>query len=199
MNEHQSNGGSPAPLWTIGGDARAQRQAIAAWVLDNQDQIRAIARRKLTRSTRSVFDSEDILSSVLRRLDGMAQRGRLQPRNEDELWALVAAIARNTALSKTQLIERVRARVSEDGPYAQEVLRRLNACADDDEATLLVHRMMHTLKQGPDRQILAMMLRGASHRAIAAFLGTTEAASRQRWKRIRDELCERFREGALDA
>src|ERR1044071_4218120 len=111
-----------------GAEPDRMRQAVADYVLENSDKIRAIARRKLTAATRSVPDSEDVCASVARRLDTLAARGELHPRSEGELWALIKVVARNTAVSKTRLIERAREILTDDGPLAYEMLRRLNAC-----------------------------------------------------------------------
>jgi DNA-directed RNA polymerase specialized sigma24 family protein len=171
---------------------------VAQYLLANEAKIRAIARRKLTSNTRSVFDSEDVFSSVLRRMDELTINGGLRPRSEAELWAFVEAITRNNAVNRTRLIERARSRLTEDGPYAYELLRRLNAFATDDEATVLVLRMMLCLKNEEDRQLLSLLHRGAEHRAIGTMLRISEEASRQRWARIRKELLDRFAEGVFD-
>jgi hypothetical protein len=184
------------PVAPLGESARTW---VARFVMDNADQVRALARRKLTRNTRRVFDSEDVLSSVLRRLDQMAVRGTLRLRSEAELWPLIEAIARNTAVSKTRMIERARNFLTDDAAYANELLKRLNSCPGDDEATLLMLRMTVSLKNPQDRQLVTLVHRGASHRVIGSVFGITAEASRQRWKKVRDELCRRFAEGALDA
>ena len=171
------------------------REAVAAWALAHQREIRTLARKRLTQNTRSVFDSEDIFSSVLRRLDGLAANGNIRPECEAELWALVRQIALNTAVSKTRLIERANALLTEDGPLAYEMVRRLNACGGDDEAALLVHRMHEALESSADRQIFGLLLRGATHRVVAQFLGISEEASRQRWMSIRRRLLKWCREG----
>lgn len=179
------------------GDSPA-RQALAEFVLQHRERIRAIARQKLPGGARSVFDSEEVVSSVLRRLDGMASRGTLAPRSPAELWGLITAIATNAAVDRRRLIERARSHLAEDGPYAYELLKRLNACESDDDATMLLLRMMMSIKNSTDRHVFMMLHRGASHRAIATALGISEAASRKRWSVLRQELAERFREGHLD-
>jgi DNA-directed RNA polymerase specialized sigma24 family protein len=164
--------------------------------LDNSERIRAIARRKLTTWTRAVYDSEEVFSSVLRRMDMMAVDGRLRPRSEGELWALIAAITHNCAVSRTRLIERARELLTDDGPLAYEMMKRFNRCTGDDEAGILVTRMMMALSQSHERQMLDLQLRGAGHAAIASLLGITVAASRQRWKSICDRLREWFKDEA---
>src|SRR4051812_6797758 len=79
------------------------RAMVAQYLMENGDRIRAIARRKLTTRTKSVFDSEDVLSSVLRCLDALASRGGLLVQTEEELWALVATVTRNNAVNRTRL------------------------------------------------------------------------------------------------
>lgn len=178
---------------------RLNREAIARYVLSHESQIRAIARRKLTQAARSTFDSEDVMASVLRRVDQLALNGVLRPDNEGELWSLIKTIASNTAVTKTRLIERTRFLLTEDGAYAYYLLQRLNACGSDDEAQLLVLRMASTLKSERSRQILLLRLRGATHEAISGMLGMSEGACRQQWMETRQELQAAFEGGNLHA
>lgn len=174
------------------------RDQVASFVMTNQAAIRELARSKLFRATRSVADSEEILASVARRLDRLATDGGVRPRSEAELWALVRTVTAHTAIEKNRLVARARAMADNDGAYAHHLLRRLEVCATDDEAMLLVHRMALCLHEATDRQILFLVLRGASFPAIATALKTTEAAVRKRWQRLKEALEERFEHGDLD-
>lgn len=193
--------GAASPIRTIleGRSPNEVRQAVAQFALANADKIRAIARRKLTLATRSVHDSEDVFSSVLRRLDTLAADGKLRPRSENDLWGLVVVIARNCAVSKTRMIERAKSILTDDGPLAYEIVTRLDACVCDEEATVLLRRMMAALSDSRDRQILDLQFRGANHAAIAAFFGISPEASRQRWGTVRRKLSAWFAEGGNDA
>jgi hypothetical protein len=182
--------------WPLPG--RPHRAAIAEYVLGNKERVCAIARQKIPRSTRPTLDSEEILSSVLRRLDLMVVRNTLRPHSEAELWGLIEAIIHNTTISKSQLIATARKHLTEGGPFAYEFLRRLNTCRDDDEAGVLVTRMLMSLRKAEDRQLFCLIYRGAAHKAAAAFLGISEQASRQRWMAVRRDLEARFAEGAFD-
>lgn len=197
MDSPEKSDPPPAPfLPPAPGGARG---SVATYIVQHADRVRAIARDKLPRRTRRVADSEDVLSSVLRRLDEMVVRGTLRLDSERELWGLIEAIANNAAVSKARMIERAQNLLTEDSVYANELLKRLNVCPGDDEATLLLLRMTASIKNSTDRQVMTLMHRGVSHKAIGHLLGTTEGASRQRWQCIREELCKRFREGFLDA
>lgn len=192
---------APAPIaivLRIDAPPEEVRKAIADYALSNAAKIRAIARRKLTQATRAVSDSEDVFSSVARRLDLLAAGGKLRPRSESELWKLIKVIAQNNAVSQTRLIERSRVLLTEDGPLAYEMSKRFNACQSDEEATVLFQRMMLSLPDGQHRQLMDLLYRGANHGAIAALLHISAEASRQRWKNIRTTLARLFAEGAFD-
>ncbi|MBL9148352.1 MAG: hypothetical protein JNM94_06625 [Phycisphaerae bacterium] len=177
----------PAPL--EGPDSPLHsREALAAYILRIGDRIRSAARRKLTARTRSIYDSEDVLGSVARRLDKMMFEGKLKPRNLDELWALTLAIANNTAVSYTRLRERMAILQREDGDYARHMATILRRCSNDDEAQLLLYRTARLLDDATSRQYFLLRARGASHRAIAAALDLTEETARYRWVAINRRL-----------
>lgn len=164
----------------------------------NQATIRDLARSKLFSMTKGVVDSEEVFASVARRLDRLATKGGVRPRSEAELWALVRTVTTNTAIEKNRLMVRARALVDNEGVYARQLLARLEACDSDDEAMLLVHRMALLLSEAVDRQVLFLMLRGASFPAIAIALRSTESAIRRRWSRLKASMEERFDDGYFD-
>jgi DNA-directed RNA polymerase specialized sigma24 family protein len=179
------------PTTTFLGDTTQIRVAIARFVLENEARIRALIRRKIGPATRGVFDSEDVVASVLRRMDQLASRGRLRLDSERELWGLVITIAHNSAVSKTRLIERWRSFSVDEAP---EVLPHINACAGDDDALVLIYKMAMALEESGDRQLFFLRLRGASHAAAAQLTGVTEENARKRWERVCKRLRERFGE-----
>ncbi len=176
------------------GDVNQVRHLLSEFLLQNGDRIRAIARRKLTHATRSIYDSEDVLSTVLRRMDEFAAQGRFDPTSEDDIWGLIAVIARNAAVSRVRLVARLNQLVGEDGQYGQLVLARAEACRSDDEAAVLVTQLSMWLPDAEARQLFTLRLRGAAHPVVATVLNITPAAARQRWKTIKDLLLQRMRE-----
>ena len=162
-----------------------------------RDLIRSLARQRLNGTTRAVFDSEDIFSTVLGRMDALAARGVLRIDSQAELNALLARIVANSTANKVRLIERSRSLVAEDGVYASLLVGRLLRCADDDEATLILCRMVSWLESPENRQILTLRLRGMTHAATAQALNLSHAAVRQRWQTIRATLQRRIARGDL--
>jgi uncharacterized membrane protein len=164
------------------------REEIADFVLRREAQIRAIARRKIPDFVRGLFDSEDVLSSVARELDVLADRGLLRPTCERELWALIATMTNNKAISKLRLAARARQLQKEDGVYSDLMARRTEECESDSDAVALFTRMLAAIERTDDRKLFILRLRGASHRAAATALGIKEDACRHRWRVICAEL-----------
>lgn len=180
-----------------GAGGRLDRERVAKFVGERRQAIRNLARTKIAQSFRGLFDSEDVYSSVAKAVDQMAASGRLQPSGEHELWALIAAITSNNAVSKVRLASRARSLVAEDGEYARVLQARAERCEGDGGAAVLCLELMASLKNSEDRILFALRLRGASHRVAAEVLGINEISCRQRWKAITDRLAEAFK-GHLD-
>lgn len=171
------------------------RDALARYLTANLEKLRAIASRKLGRSSRSVFDSEEVVASVVRRMDDLAQRDSIRARSEDELWALIARIVTNATVSRIRLLQVARRHLAEDGPYAALMASRVAALETDDEASLLVYRLIASVPDATDRQILLLRLRGMPLPLIARELGLGEGAARMRYHRVCQRLEERLGPG----
>ncbi|HZW08664.1 MAG TPA: hypothetical protein VFF69_02065 [Phycisphaerales bacterium] len=168
------------------------REHIADFILRHEDRIRAIARRKLPHSGRSVFGTEDVFSTVARRVDALAARGLVRAESEAQLWALVSRVVENVSLERIRLVESTASRTGDDAAFWAEISGDLRRCKDDNEAFVLVFEMMSAMANPDDRQIFLLRLRGVSHRVIAQQLATTEESLRQRWVVIRRVLRETF-------
>lgn len=177
-----------------GEGAPSDRDGVARFVSARREQIRALARQRLSVRMRNLYDSEDVYSSVARAMDELAARELLRPANEAELWGLIATITRNNAITKVRLAARARALFEEDGAYTRELIRRTEACQSDGDSIALCLHMMMALEKSADRSLFALRLRGASHKVAADALGIDEATCRQRWKAIRDRLAQMFKE-----
>ena len=170
------------------------RDELAKFVTERQDDIRRVARTKLVQVARSLFDSEDVFASVARELDEMASSGAVRPENERELWALIATMTRNNAVSKVRFAARAQALIAEDGEYSRQLAMRAEHCANDGDVAVLCLRLLASLESSDDRKFFALRMRGASHRVIAGVLDITEDACRQRWMLIRRKLSQTFTE-----
>src|SRR5690606_17681716 len=105
----------------IGKGGSPARQAAAEFLVRHQSLIRRRLRRKLTVSARRLFDSEDLFSTVARRIDQEVERDRLDVASEHELWSLIRKIGENCI---TDRIRDDAAWQAAQGPLAQVLQRR---------------------------------------------------------------------------
>lgn len=181
----------------LNGRGDTLRESLGRFLVENEQELRRIARRKLGPATRTVFDSGDVASSVIRKIDELANRGELRAKSEAEFWGLVRTIIEFTAIRKVRLVETARRHLAEDGPYSALMLARVER-SNEDDAALLVLRMAQTISNSSDRQMFLLRLQGVPHKAAAALLKTTEDAVKSRWHRVRSELQTRFEQGEFD-
>lgn len=175
------------------------RQAAAEFMIEYGPLLRRRVRGKLGAAMRRLFDSQEILSTVGRRLDRYVRVGGLEADSPGQLLQLVFRMAEGAVIDKIRVFQRLERVEGEDSQFAQEVSSRLQDADNDqsDGAVISLDGALRTLTSDIDRQILTMWLNGIQHSVIAWDLGMTPAAVRQRWKTIRDRLKESLRLGAI--
>ena len=175
------------------------RQAAAEFMVEYGPLLRRRVRGKLGAAMRRLFDSQEILSTVGRRLDRYVRVGGLEADSPGQLLQLVFRMAEGAVIDKVRVFQRLERVEGEDSQFAQQVSSRLQDAENDqcDGAVLSLDVALRTLTSDIDRQILTMWLNGIQHSVIAWDLGMTPAAVRQRWKTIRDRLKESLQLGAI--
>lgn len=175
------------------------REAAAQFMVDYGPLLRRRVRGKLGAAMRRLFDSQEILSTVGRRLDRYVRVGGLEAESPGQLLQLVFRMAESAVIDKIRVFKRLERVEGEDSHFAQELGTRLHdADHDQDEgAVISLDGALRSLSSETDRQILTMWLNGTQHAVIAWDLGMTPAAVRQRWKTIRDRLKESLKLGAI--
>jgi len=175
-----------------GGD----RDAVGEFVTRFGPRIRLRIRDKLGASLRRVYDSEDVLSTLSRRLDELVVSGRLRAQSEGQLWAVAFAITGNAICEYARVLKRIE-RAEEEGE--REVAGRLRSefeqAMTPEQHREAMDRTLALLPDETDQHVLWLWLNGQSHGAIAATLGMTPEAVRMRWSRIRARLRESSGEG----
>ena len=168
---------------------QGDRGAAALFMVENGDLIRRRFRGQISRSIRRLFDSQDLVSTLARRLDRIVHRGTLRAESVGEFWSLVMA------LGKYSLSERAR-----DAKKHRDFrdLEGVTACAgpttggraDGGGELALLARCLTRLNDDADATILMLRLGGLSHVHIARHLGLSVESTRKRWERIRKLLRE---------
>lgn len=143
---------------------------------------------------RRLFDSQEILSTLGRRLDRYVEAGRLEAASEQQLWSLVFRMADNAVIDKARVFRRLERSEREDGPVAQELSRRLHSAERrrPDGFEIEIERAVASLPDPVDRQILYFWLADMPQSEIAEFVDLAPTAVRKRWQKIRGILRERL-------
>lgn len=173
------------------------RHAVADFVTLYGPFVRRRVRGKLGPAMRRLFDSQEILSTLSRRLDRYVRSGRVEAATEPQLWALVFRMVDAALVDKVRIIRRLRHVEGEDTDFARSLLTRLDEAgrANDEGVELTVDAALGILPNATDRQILSLWLMGHSHRVIAEYVGLSYDATRQRWQSIRERLRSHLSEG----
>ncbi len=164
------------------------RAEVAEFMFRNREVILRRIRNKLSaaRSARAMTDTEDLFSSMVRRLDGLAAADSLRAAMDAQLWTLALKTARNLVLEKYRVAARLR-RLQEDerGPLRrpeESPLRKETGAAE-------LECVLSSLADDADRELLLMKLAGLPVSALAARMGVGVEVAWQRWSR----LCRRLR------
>ena len=170
------------------------RAAAALFVTRYGSRIRRRIRGKLSPAMRRIFDSQDILSTLGRRLDLFVRSRRLEALNEGQLWALVFRMAENAVIDKARVFRRLRQVEEEDGEFAQQLAIRLRLAERDQSegAEVEIRNVLNLLEDQIDREILSRWLMGMDHRGTAELVNLAPTAVRKRLQKIKAELHRRF-------
>ncbi|MBX3356961.1 MAG: hypothetical protein KF745_00890 [Phycisphaeraceae bacterium] len=173
------------------------REAAAAFMGRHAVLIRTRYRHKLGRAMRRLFDSQELLSTVSRRLDLYVRSGRLEAATEAQLWALVFRIADNSLADKVRIFRRLRDTEGEDSEFARGLADRIKQHDRSPEGSEEeIDRLLRSLASATDREILSQWLGGSSLAEIADSMGLSPEAARKRWQRIRELLKAQLQEHA---
>lgn len=170
--------------------AKGDREAAAQFIARYGPLIRRRVRGKLRASMRRLYDSEDILSTVGRRLDAYVHARKFEARSSDEFWGLVFKIAQNSIIEKARVVKGLEAKEGEDSPLAHAILRRMrdaermNPAASD----LILDELLDMVTDETDREILTLWLLDTPQQQIALATNISYDALRKRWQRIRESL-----------
>jgi len=153
-------------------------------------QIRRRVSGKLGPHVRRIFDSQEILSTVSRRLDRMIFSGDLRAVEVPQFWALVFSMVDIAVLDKVRVFSRLRA--AESGERALTTSHAAHPThqlrAPTYQPVLELEEAFDCLGSDVDREVLALWLEGTPQLRIAHIVRMTPAALRQRWRSIRLRL-----------
>lgn len=170
------------------------RDALALFLERYGERIRARLRLRLSPSVRRLADSQDMLSTVARRLDRFVKDGRIRASGADELWSLVMTTAHNAILEKHRLVRRLQRVEGPDASWARPLISSLRDEPGAAPLDPLIGQALDALSSDTDRAILSRWLAGHTLASSGASLGLTPEATRQRWRSMRLTLRDTLRQ-----
>lgn len=162
------------------------REAVAEFVRDYGPLIRRRVRSKLGVSVRRLFDSEDLLSTVSRRLDRVVAQGQLASSSVDQFMGLVHRITEHAVIDKVRIVHRINRSEGEDAIIAQAIADRVSREGSDFEFEL--ERVFALAGDEINQQILYYWIHEIPSPEIARLLNIPEGTVRWRWSNVRDAI-----------
>jgi DNA-directed RNA polymerase specialized sigma24 family protein len=173
------------------------RHASAEFMARYGPLIRRRIGGKLGGKLRRLFDSQELLSTVGRRLDRYVLAGRVRAESAGQMFNLIFRMADAAMIDKSRVMKRLNRAEGEDSPFTRAFLNRIEEAERraPDGAESQIDAAFRSLPDPIDREILALWLQGKHHSVIAVHIGLSPAAVRKRWQMIRERLQTRL-EGA---
>lgn len=165
------------------------RRAAAAFVTQYERMLRRRIRAQLGSSMRRLFDSDDVFSTVCRRLDACVANESVRANSLPELLNLLTAIARNSIIDKGRILKRFELVEHEDSDFVHSFRAHAQQrWKTDTDSQIDIDRCLSTIPSTRDREILLFWLAGRSHGSIAQELGLSPELTRKRWQLIKEHI-----------
>lgn len=163
------------------------RESVAKLLIEQRAVIRRRLSRMIPGSARALFDTDEVFSTICRRLDQMMASGHVQFRTEDGPLRMAQVVGRRIVASRwrdwvTWLRHRER-----PGLRPRELDDSVDESIPEDPEHGAVLGALSGLSS-QDHALLQARLAGANWDQVATMLGITSGAARQRLQAIRLKL-----------
>ena len=175
-------------------DRGAQRGHVAQLIEDQRDSINKRISWWLMSDARALADTEDVLSTAMRRVDRLVAEGKFRGESDAQVYALVHRVIDRTIREKVRSAKRLRLREkialeleghTRGGPYI---------------SAAQVHEIVVALTDDPiDKETALLRARGLRFHEIAESVGMQPAGVRKRWSRLRERAQNRLTQGDINA
>jgi DNA-directed RNA polymerase specialized sigma24 family protein len=162
------------------------RGAVAEFVREYGPLIRRRVRSKLGTAVRRLFDSEDLLSTVSRRLDRVVAQGQLSSSSVDQFMGLVHRITEHAVIDKVRIVQRIQRSEEEDAQFARAIADRVSLDGADFDFEL--ERVFALAGDEINQQILYYWIHEVPSPEIARLLNIPEGTVRWRWSNVRSAI-----------
>lgn len=185
--EARDGGESPGLVTRV---RRGDPEAVGEFFERFGPLVRAHFRRKIGRSMRRLVDSEDLLSTIARRLCQRVMGRGVRATDTRQFWALVYRIGNDALVDRVRIVSRLRALEASDSPFVRGLQERLVVLEDGSDAEFNeeLEAMLERLESPVDRELLMRWLHGETLAEAGEALGLSAPAARKRWQRLRAQI-----------
>jgi RNA polymerase sigma factor (sigma-70 family) len=176
------------------------REAAARLVFQHGPFLRARIRHQISPHVRPLFDTQDLMSTVARRLDQYVLNGRFRCDSTGQLLTLLRRIAEASVVDQTRRAHRLHKALQLGGADARFVARLTDlpetagsqsAFSDDtlDRSLARIEDLLQHL-DADERETLLFWLQDLTFSQMGIALNISANAAKKRWHRLRDRLIE---------
>ena len=172
------------------------REAAARFLSHYGSRLRRRIRGKLQNSRmRRLFDSQEILSTLNRRLDACVRERSLHAEGSGQFWSFMDTMIANAVVDKARIYRKLHEAEGDEtfverSPDPRTTRRGVHTL--DPRLEDALEQAVASIRDPVDREILLLRTQDCSHEEIATMLGRTADSIRQRWFRLRAELRSRL-------
>ena len=168
----------------------SERRVYVARLIDQERRsIHRRIHRLLREESRKITDTEEILSTSMRRIDRIIEDDRLVAQSDAQVIALVNAVIDRTILEKARVARRLISREVK-AAHLKAAYEKNSVQVDND----LLVKIGQQISDPIDREIVLLRARDQSFGSIAQHLNMEPEAARKRWSRIRNRVREFMKE-----
>lgn len=172
---------------------QVDRDAVARVLTERQEDLRRVARMRLSASMTRLYDSADVFSTILRRIDKMSAEGEVAFSSPEAVLALARSMIGHVVIDKHRIVKRIEKAESEDFAYMRGLGAAMSGSASGVDADLDLEHVMDQIDCPKNKLVLWTWLAGMSQNQTADLLGLSVDAVRHRWMRIRAHIADTYK------
>lgn len=169
------------------------RNRAADLLFAQRDKVNRRIHSRMLSQARKITDTEEVLSTALRRIDSLILSGKARAETDAQLFALVHQVIERTILEKARNARRLKKR--------EQVVAELST-SPELKTTIptpeLCIRIGQFAQDPVDREIAMLRARGLKLHEIAASISMSDSVVRKRWSRLKSRARGLLSEGNPD-
>lgn len=166
-------------------ETRALRDRAAVLIQRQRGDIYRRIQKLMLPEARRITDTEDVLSTALRRVDSLIARQKFVGMEEEQVYALVHAVLERAIKEKARNARRLRSR-----EHIAAQIAGMTELGNIFPTQSICERIGAMTPDPLDREIALLRGRGLKFHEIASAIGMQPSGVRKRWARLKSRAQE---------